>query len=94
MRLIALTAKCRPLNGPLRLRLTFFLQAPKNLDAKLRAGKNIAHVKKPDLSNIIKGIEDALKGICYHDDSQIVELRATKAYAVKETYVLVEVSNV
>jgi Holliday junction resolvase RusA-like endonuclease len=45
----------------------------------------IAFVKKgkltarPDIDNCIKAVLDALKGVCYHDDAQIVELLAGKA---------------
>ena len=37
--------------------------------------------KKPDLSNIVKGVEDALNGLLYKDDSQIVELKLQKFYS-------------
>jgi len=37
--------------------------------------------KKPDLSNVIKAIEDACNGIVYKDDSAIVHLIATKAWS-------------
>lgn len=33
---------------------------------------------KPDTSNLVKAIEDALNGIAYYDDSQIVQLYAAK----------------
>jgi Holliday junction resolvase RusA-like endonuclease len=38
---------------------------------------------KPDLSNYLKGIEDALNGIAYIDDSQIVLVYVTKQYATE-----------
>jgi Holliday junction resolvase RusA-like endonuclease len=37
--------------------------------------------KKPDLDNILKAISDALNGICYKDDSQIVNIHVSKVYA-------------
>ena len=37
--------------------------------------------KKPDCDNIAKVILDALNGIAYHDDSQVVELVVHKHYA-------------
>ena len=36
--------------------------------------------KKPDIDNVIKIITDALNGIAYDDDAQIVSLSATKFY--------------
>jgi Holliday junction resolvase RusA-like endonuclease len=44
--------------------------------------------KRPDLTNIIKSIEDGMNGIVYKDDSQIVSLHSTKVYG---TIGLVEV---
>lgn len=37
--------------------------------------------KKPDLDNIVKSVTDALNGICYVDDCQIVNIHATKVYS-------------
>lgn len=37
--------------------------------------------KKPDIDNITKCVLDALNGIAYHDDSQIVRLTVEKFYA-------------
>lgn len=39
-------------------------------------------LKKPDLDNVVKLILDALNGIAYRDDSQIIALDATKAWMV------------
>lgn len=36
---------------------------------------------KPDSSNILKGVEDALNGVLYKDDSQIVRTHVVKMYA-------------
>ena len=40
--------------------------------------------KKPDCDNIAKSILDALNGIAYDDDSQIVSLDVTKLYSDTE----------
>jgi Holliday junction resolvase RusA-like endonuclease len=55
--------------------LTFYLLRPKTLPKKV-----VHHVKTPDLDNLVKGIWDALKGITYADDSQVVKLIASKEY--------------
>jgi len=39
-------------------------------------------VKKPDADNIIKIIADALNGLAYKDDCQIVRLEFEKFYAL------------
>lgn len=31
-------------------------------------------IRKPDASNVIKVVEDALNGLCYRDDAQIVDI--------------------
>jgi Holliday junction resolvase RusA-like endonuclease len=35
----------------------------------------------PDLDNIAKAICDALNGIAYHDDAQVVDLKVVKYYS-------------
>lgn len=40
--------------------------------------------KKPDCDNIAKSILDALNGIAYDDDAQIVELSVSKVYSATE----------
>lgn len=37
--------------------------------------------KKPDLDNIVKSVLDALNGVVYQDDCQIISIHATKCYA-------------
>ena len=51
------------------------------------------HTKKPDVDNVIKAVCDGVNGIVFEDDSQIVEVRARKAYG-SEPYVSVLVEEV
>lgn len=61
--------------GALRLNLSFSLPRPKSLPKRVTE-----HVKKPDADNLSKAIKDALRGIVYRDDSQIVVLHVEKKY--------------
>lgn len=46
------------------------------------ADGEIKHTKRPDVDNCAKAILDALNEVAYKDDSQIVESRIKKHYAV------------
>ncbi|MDR1662523.1 MAG: RusA family crossover junction endodeoxyribonuclease [Azoarcus sp.] len=41
----------------------------------------IRPVVKPDCSNVLKGIEDAMNGVVWVDDRQAVDVRVSKSYA-------------
>ena len=41
----------------------------------------IRPAKKPDIDNVIKSILDALNGVAYHDDTQVVAVFAEKYYS-------------
>lgn len=75
----AIQQKPQLLEGAVKMNLKFILERPKSL-----AKSVIYHVKRPDLDNLVKAIKDALRGICYKDDSQIVELAAEKIYTRKD----------
>ena len=48
---------------------------PKSMSKKKREAALAGQLRpttKPDVSNVLKGVEDALKGLWYADDSQIV----------------------
>jgi Holliday junction resolvase RusA-like endonuclease len=47
-------------------------------------GKGVYHTKRPDIDNLAKAVKDALKGIIYADDSQIVEAHLYKQYGGPE----------
>lgn len=45
--------------------------------------KLLRPISKPDIDNYAKGILDALKGIIWEDDGQVVDLIARKYYSAK-----------
>lgn len=65
----------RPWEGPVDLTLIFDLVRPKSLPKKV-----VYHIKKPDLDKLTRSIKDALKGVIYYDDSQVVHLDCLKRY--------------
>ena len=72
------------LQNALRMDITAFFDIPKSASKKkylqMIEGK-IRPTKKPDRDNIEKIIGDALNGIAYKDDSQIVEGETKKLYS-------------
>ena len=76
VRLIAAqNAPDSPVEGAIEFSLRIFRAIPKGMPKyKREAAKDgrLRPVTKPDVSNVLKGVEDALKGVWYKDDSQIV----------------------
>ena len=76
MRLIAAqNAPDSPVEGAIEFALRIYRAIPKGMPKyKREAAKagTLRPVTKPDVSNVLKGVEDALKGVWYKDDSQIV----------------------
>lgn len=67
--------------GPLLLIAEFFFKMPVKITKKKREELNGQPVeKKPDLSNLIKYIEDAATTVLYHDDCIITTITAIKRY--------------
>ena len=50
--------------------------------------------KKPDVDNIIKIIADALNGVAYNDDKQIVMCNCGKYYTDSEPFVCVYIQEI
>ena len=72
------------LEGAVSVRVMFVFAVPTSWNKERRteaACGRLAHVLKPDLDNMYKSITDAMIGIVYKDDSQIVEARIEKRYA-------------
>ena len=73
-----------PLTGALSLAITVHMPIPKSWSRKKRreaAQGFLRPMVKPDLTNIIKSIEDGAQGICFLDDKQVVHLSVTKQYS-------------
>lgn len=61
--------------GPILLRVLFHMPRPKHLK-----DKNPPHLTTPDLDKLVRSVCDALKGIAWTDDKQVVEIEASKRY--------------
>ena len=64
-----------PMKGMLQLSIRVYRSIPASMAKKHRPfaeNGTIRPITKPDLDNYVKGIKDALKSICWNDDSQIV----------------------
>jgi Holliday junction resolvase RusA-like endonuclease len=78
------------LEGPLVLTVTFYLQRPKG---HYRTGRNAELLRaaappypvvKPDTTKLLRAVEDALTGIAWRDDAQVVCQAASKHYGLPE----------
>lgn len=73
-----------PLETPVNLYLYIRAPIPKSLSKKrIEACLNGLEkpIKKPDASNVLKSVEDAMNGVVYKDDSQIVNIHVSKVYS-------------
>lgn len=73
-----------PANIPIRMCITAYYAIPKSGSRKkkqLMEDGLIRPTKKPDIDNVAKVYADALNGIAYHDDTQIVSLACEKYYS-------------
>lgn len=72
-----------PLEGPLTLNIVFWLPRPKSHSGTkgIRPSAPRYPAGRPDTTKLIRAVEDALTGITWHDDAQIVYQQASKRYA-------------
>src|SRR5690625_167377 len=73
-----------PYEGEISMIIKIYRDIPKSTTKRKRELYNaglLRPVVKPDNTNYAKGIEDALNGIVYKDDSQIVDLTIQKYYS-------------
>lgn len=64
-----------PLEGPLSVRLTFYMLRPST------ARKRMYPEVKPDWDNLAKSTTDALNGIAWPDDCAVIDCMVQKRYA-------------
>ena len=76
----------KPLSGELEVEVHVYKETlksfskAKKIDAEARI---LRPITKPDADNYAKGILDALKGIVWEDDGQVVDLIARKYYSME-----------
>jgi Holliday junction resolvase len=74
-----------PLMGPVEVIMVFYMPRPKghyNAKGEIKLSSPPYPTTRPDLLKLARGCEDALTGIIYKDDSQIVSEYLVKVYEV------------
>lgn len=77
--------------------ISAFYEIPKSTSKKKRQAildNGIRPTVKPDCDNIIKVVLDALNGIAYNDDKQVVSVRCQKYYTQAAGYLSVTVKEI
>lgn len=82
--------KPAPVDGPISMRLSFRMPRPKShylpvnrtrLAPELRPDAPEWAIGKPDGDKLLRAVFDALTGVAYVDDAQVVVIGATQKYA-------------
>lgn len=70
-----------PAGTPIRMDVRFTMQMPKSWSGKKRAAiDGTPCVKHVDIDNLLKTVQDALNGLAFADDSQVVMITADKRW--------------
>jgi Holliday junction resolvase RusA-like endonuclease len=74
-----------PLAGAVELAIEFVIPRPQNHVTTTGAESAAARRRpypttRPDLTKLVRGVEDAITGICWRDDCQVVHTDAVKVY--------------
>ena len=67
-------AGCKPIDNPITIKMKFRLKRPKTV-------KRDYPTVAPDLDKLVRGVNDGLTGVAFLDDSQVVQLTASKEYS-------------
>lgn len=82
-------------NVPLMVQITAWMPIPKATSKANREkmlNGDIAPTGKADIDNICKAVLDALNGVAYKDDTQVVKLHASKCYS-NDGFLLVSITD-
>lgn len=74
------------LEGPLKLTLLFFVRRPKSHYGSngLLPSAPTFPTTRPDVTKLTRAVEDAMTGVLYHDDAQIVQQAVKRRYAQRD----------
>jgi len=72
-----------PFRGPITLRIEFIFSRPRGHWGKrgLLPSAPTYKTTKPDIDKLVRGALDAMKGVVYVDDAQVVGIATTKGWA-------------
>lgn len=87
-------AGSEPMTGAVRLWLYVASDIPRSWSKKKRADAlegRLRPTSRPDLTNVLKAVEDACNGVLYLDDSQVVEHRTCRMYTAGAPSVTIRV---
>jgi len=95
----AMLADPGPIENPVIVKMQFFLKRPQNHTGSGRNegvlkewAERLLPTKTPDLDKLIRSTNDAMTGVVYTDDCQIVAIIPTKRYG-KNPGVMIEVAE-
>lgn len=73
------------IDGPVQVHMRLDCQIPASWSAKKQAQAAAGQIRpttKPDADNVVKAIFDAINGVVWKDDVQVVELSVSKRYSM------------
>lgn len=74
-----------PIEGPVSIIIAIYVPIPVSESRKrseLMASGQILPTKKPDADNVLKAVKDAVNGVVWRDDSQVVDVVLSKRYSL------------
>jgi Holliday junction resolvase RusA-like endonuclease len=78
-----LTGNTKPSPEGIAITMQFYMPRPKShlrVNGELTSRAPIHHISKPDLDKLVRCVLDALTGVVWNDDSQVVKIDAYKGY--------------